>query len=163
MLAPLLGSSEPRETQEEFMIEVSNDPEPWIAAMLALLGVIALVQFAIAVLICWLVYDALGAVPREHRKLEPGLVWLLLIPCWNVIWAFFVFPPVARSFAGAFAARGITTEGDAGESLGLWLAICGAALFVPILNWFAGVAYLVLLILFLVKVRASKAKLLAAA
>lgn len=130
-------------------------------AMLAFVGVVLLIQLAINVLICWLVYDALQAVPREHRKLDPGLVWLLLIPCWSVIWAFFVYPPAARSFAAAFAARGVTTEGDAGESIGLWLAISGVACFVPIVNWIAGPACLVLMIIYLIKIRALKQKLLA--
>jgi hypothetical protein len=83
-----------------------------------------------------------------------------LIPCWSVIWAFYVYAPVSRSFAQAFAARGVTGEGDAGENLGLWLAICGVACLVPVVNWIAGTAYLVLLILYLIKVRGLKQRLL---
>ncbi len=41
--------------------------------------------------------------------------------------------------------------GDCGKQLGLWYAITGVACVVPIVNWFAGIAALVLLILSIVK------------
>jgi divalent metal cation (Fe/Co/Zn/Cd) transporter len=140
-----------------------GNEEAIVAALVAVFGILLLGLLAVHVFVCWLLYDALGAVPPTHRKQEPGLVWLLLIPCWHVIWGFFVYPKISRSFAEALQARGIQSEGDAGESLGLWVAILGVLNIVPLLNYVSWLAYLIVLILYLVKVRELKKKLLAVA
>ena len=69
----------------------------WGLGIFMIVMLLALVTIAIHVLICWLISSALSAVPEEHREMEPGLVWLLLIPCFSIIWNFFVFPKVSRS------------------------------------------------------------------
>ena len=102
------------------------------AFILIVLGVAVAIGIVINAIVCWLTSSALSSVPSEHREMEPGLVWLLLIPCFGVFWSFFVFPKVARSFRRAFEARGETRHGDCGVAIGWWIAICavlgGAAL-----------------------------------
>ncbi|MCX8109252.1 MAG: hypothetical protein N3G20_10655, partial [Verrucomicrobiae bacterium] len=91
-------------------------------------------------------------IPPEHRKMEPTLVWLLLIPCFPIVWNFFVFLRLSDSYLSYFSAQGRTDVGDCGRGLGLGYAICFACSVVPYIGVLAALAAIVLLILYLVKV-----------
>jgi hypothetical protein len=119
------------------------------------LGVL-LLHFLIQVLICWFVYNAALAVPPEHREIEPALAFLLLVPCIGLFLNFLIQPAVARSFKRWFAARGVTTEGDCGESLAWWYAITSVCALVPCVP-FVGLAAIVLQILYLVRLARVRA------
>jgi hypothetical protein len=125
-----------------------------VMVIAVLVGVV--VGVAITILIILLISGALKTVPQEYREMEPGMVWLLLIPVFNLIWNFFVFPRVSKSFEKYFEAQGRTEFGDCGGKIGLWYAICVACCIVPCLNYIAGPASLVLLIIYLVKVLGLK-------
>ena len=84
--------------------------------------------------------------------MEPGMVWLLMIPLFQIVWNFFVLPKTSRSFQRYFAAQGRTEFGDCGEKIGLWCAICFALNLVPCVGLVAWLAAIVLLIMYLVKV-----------
>ena len=130
----------------------------WLPAFLTV-GVIAgvfVALVAIHVVICWLLYSAYSRVPASFRKLDPGLVWLLLIPCFSLIWNFFVFPAIGKSFKAYFDSIGRTDVGDCGEGIGLAYSILAIAGLVPYLGCLTGLAALVLLILFLVKIHGLK-------
>ena len=116
------------------------------------------ILFAILIVICALLHSALARVPPEHRTMEPGLVWLLLIPLFGIVWNFFVFLRIPESYKNYFTAQGRTDVGDCARGVGLWYAICGALLFVPCLNYLAVPAALVLLIIFLVKIFGLKSQ-----
>jgi len=104
-------------------------------------------------LICWLIVTPLSSLPEEYRVVPTGHVWLLLIPCFNMIWNFFVYPRVAQSFQRYFGDSGISHEyGDCGEQIGLWYCICVVSSVIPLLNYLTGPASLVLLIIYLVKI-----------
>lgn len=141
-----------------------------IAAILVMVLVTLAIALAINIVICFLIYAAQKQVPAEHRQIEPGLVWLLLIPIFNIVWNFWVFLKVPDSYRAAFAARGELDVADCGRGVGQWYAICCAVAtagsFIPIVSCFsaiAGLASLVLLILFLVKLWGLKARLAVAA
>lgn len=124
-----------------------------LATIFGFIGILFLVIFAINVFVCWLLSGCYKRIPQEHRKLEPGLVWLLLIPCFSLVWNFFVYPRLAQSYRSYFASVGRTDVGDCGEGIAWALAICAAAALLPIpfLGFAVGIASIVLLILFLVK------------
>jgi hypothetical protein len=126
-----------------------------VVSLLAVMGVVALVVFvislAMAVAVCLIVTSALARVPVEHRKMEPGQVWLLLIPCFGLVWNFFVFQRVPDSFRSYFEARGRTEFGDCGRGLGLAYAITAVLCTLPLVNYLAAPACLVLLIVSLVR------------
>ena len=119
---------------------------PFFAMVLGML-----VGLAILVVICALFYSALSRVPAEHRKMAPGLVWLLMIPVFNLVWNFFVVMRISESYQSYFRAQG-KDVGDAGWGIGLAYAICAVVSLVPCLGVLAALASLVLLILYLVKV-----------
>lgn len=98
-----------------------------------------------------LAFVVLNRIPPAHRKQEPALAFLLLIPFFSLVWAFFVHPRVADSLRSYFDSRGTHPHGDCGADVAMWLCICPIASFVPVLGLLAGVAGLVLLIVFYVK------------
>jgi hypothetical protein len=123
---------------------------------LAIMVIALVVGIAIAVALIYLVYNAQRALPVEHQKIPAGQVWLLLIPLFNLVWNFFVYPRVSASYQSYFESRGRTDVGDAGRGLGLGYAICCACSIIPVVGGFVGLAALVLWILFLVKIYGLK-------
>lgn len=130
-----------------------------IALALGILLFTVVIMVAISIFICLLIYLPYKDVPAEHQKMAPGLVFLLLIPFFNIIWNFIVFMRIPESFQSYFAAQGRTDVGDCGRQIGLWYAICGVAAIVPCVNYIAGPAALVLFIIFLVKIWGLKGQL----
>jgi len=128
-------------------------------AALGVAGVIVvaiLVSLAINIFICFLLQDCYKRIPPQFRKWEPGLVWLLLIPCFSVVWNFFIFPGLSKSFKAYFDSVNRTDVSDCQEGIGLAYAICTAASIIPYLGCLTGIAALVLLIIFLVKTHELK-------
>jgi hypothetical protein len=119
--------------------------------VLLILGMLSLGIVAIVFL-----YIDFDRVPPAFRKLDPGLVWLLLIPCFSIVWNFFVFPRLSDSFKAYFQSIGDESVGDCGRGLGLGYAITSAVAVVPILGIVAALVSLVLLVLYLVKANELK-------
>ena len=117
---------------------------------------VLLFHLALTIVVIFLVYTDFQRVPSAFRKLEPSLVWLLLIPCFNLVWNFYVFPRLADSFKAYFDSVGDTSVGNCGRDVGLGYAICTAASVIPFVGCLTGVVTLVLLILFLVKANELK-------
>ncbi len=112
--------------------------------------------FAVNILLVFLLYTDFERIPRNFRKLEPGLVWLLLIPCFNLVWNFFVIPKLSDSFKAYFDSIGDTSVGNCGRDLGFGYCIVTAASAIPFVGCLTGIVSLVLLILFLIKANELK-------
>jgi hypothetical protein len=127
-----------------------------IAVMCAL--VFIAIMWAAHVLICYLLWNDYKRIPAQYRKLEPGLVWLLLIPVplFQLIWNFFVYLRLSDSFKAYFDSTGRQDVGDCGRNLALWYCIL---VIIPCLN----IVALILLILYLVKANDLKNRIPAAA
>jgi hypothetical protein len=125
------------------------------AAIVSILVIAMLVGCAVGIaiqcLILFLLYNAYKAVPPQFQTIEPYQVWLLLIPCFNIIWNFFVYQRIPESYQRCMHALGRQDQGDCGQQLGLWYCICVCCSIIPYLGSIAALASLVLLILFLVK------------
>ncbi len=135
-----------------------NNNEEAVATVAALIGagIGLVIGLAIAAVICWVITSALKRVPAEHRRMEPGQVWLLMIPCFSIIWNFFVFARVSESFQSYFNSVGRTDMGDCGKQLGLWYSISAVGCLIPFVNIVAGLVALILMILTLVKFHQMK-------
>jgi len=151
------------------------EPQVDIGAAGALVGgVMLLVAFlglamflGISAVICYLISNCFKAIPQEHRKMEPGMVWLLMIPCFSLVWNFFVWPKLAQSYKAYFDSVGNTEVGDCGYNLNMALCIACACIllaFVPIpcvgqlLGTLAGLAALALFIICFMKAYDLKGK-----
>jgi hypothetical protein len=60
---------------------------------------------------CITMQNTLALVHPQFRKLEPGLVWLAMIPAFGIVWQFVVVFAVARSLRSEFYSRSITAAG----------------------------------------------------
>src|SRR5947207_2203521 len=123
-----------------------------VAAALTFGLILLAVGIAIHIVICALLYGCFTRIPPQFRKMEPGLVWLLLIPLVPLVWNFFVYQRLPESFQAYFGSVGRTDVGDCGRGIGMAYSICYIGALVPCINYVAGPAALVLLIIFLVKV-----------
>ncbi len=145
-----------------------NGPDQGVIAALLAAGVAfaccgLAVYFGIKALFCWLVWDAQRKVPANLRLMSPGLVWLMMIPLFNLVWGFFVFSKVPLSLQAAIKERGMTAEGDCGQRWGLVFAILHAcslvAGFLPFVGPLVGVAAIVFLIMSVVGIRTAAGRL----
>ena len=133
------------------------DPMTVIRLISGVVGMSFLIGLLVVhIIIIIFVYNDYQSVPPSFRKLEPGLVWLLLIPCFNVVWNFFVIPRLTESFKAYFDSIGDTSVGDCGRVLGFGYAISTASSAIPFVSCLTGIVSLVLMILFLVKANELK-------
>jgi type IV pilus assembly protein PilA len=85
--------------------------------------------------------------------MEPGLVWLMLIPLFNLIWQFLVVIALSNSLRNEFRARGVSNiEPEPGKSIGIALSICAACGIVPFVNFVAFPVQLILLVVYWSKI-----------
>ena len=97
--------------------------------------------------------NALAKCPPGVRTMEPGMVWLMLIPLFHLIWQFFVVMALGQSLGNEFRRRGIPLPDPLpGQSIGLAMCICGCCGLIPIINFIAGPAAFVLWIIYWVKI-----------
>lgn len=96
---------------------------------------------------------ALERCALSSRTMQPGMVWLLLVPLFNMIWSFFVVLALARSLSNEFGRRGIPSpEAEPGQSIGLAMCICTCCGLIPLLGVLASLATVVLWIMYWVKI-----------
>lgn len=56
--------------------------------------------------ICRHLESCYRTIPQELRMFRPGLVWLLVIPWFNVLWNFIVFPLLFKTYQSSLRALG---------------------------------------------------------
>ena len=119
-----------------------------IAFLVVLLGGLAL---AIAYIIT--LSNALKKCSPAARTMQPGMMWLLIVPFLNLVWNFIAVNAISDSLGNEFRLRGIQgIEPEPGKSIGIPMAICGACGLIPILGILASLAYLVMWIMYWVKI-----------
>jgi hypothetical protein len=127
-----------------------------LGVIFVLVGIVILVPILINIAVCLILQKCFERIPPQFRQQQPGMVWLLLIPCFSLVWNFFVYPKLSQSFKAYFASVNRTDVGDCQESIGLAYSICAACCIVPYLGCLSGIAALVLLIIFLIKTNELK-------
>lgn len=75
----------------------------------------------------------LGRVSPEHRRMEPGEVWVNLIPVVNLVWPVVTVERVGESIRAELKARGLNKKRDAyGKTSGIIaLVLVGVVLLLP--------------------------------
>ena len=111
------------------------------------------IGIAIQIFYCLTLSKALKEVHPELRELEPGQVWLLFIPFFNLYWLFVVASKVPNSLKAEFRDRGMGKSGDDyGANIGKWYCICTIASIIPFVGSFIGLAGFILWIMFWVRI-----------
>jgi hypothetical protein len=124
-----------------------------------------IVAIVVAVFYLLTLQKALSRVERHNRLMEPGLVWLSLVPLVGLVWNFFIGVRIPDSLRNEFRERGIDDMSDYGKRIGLANAVLGVvmvavdllSIVAPSLMWQVvliplGLIALVLFIFFWVKI-----------
>jgi len=127
-------------------------------------GILALFVFAgfivVTIFFILTLSRALNKCSAAARTIQPGMLWLLLIPLVNLIWNFIVVLGMAKSLGNEFRARGVhNVEAEPGKSIGISMAVCAVCAVIPVLGIVAGLASLVLWIVYWVKIAECSRKL----
>lgn len=85
-------------------------------------------------------YGALNAVSPRNRDMEPGMVFLLLVPCLNLVWYFLVVIRVGDSLQREYSDRGMRGDGDFGKTLGIIMILL--IIFCGPIGWILQIVYL---------------------
>jgi hypothetical protein len=94
--------------------------------VLLIVAVVLLVVLVIGICYLLTLQKALERVAPRNRLMEPWQVWLMLIPCFNLIWAFFIATKLPDSLRNEFRDRGRDDGGDYGKSIAMTRAVLGA-------------------------------------
>ena len=96
--------------------------------------------------------------------MRSGMVWLMLIPAFNLLWHFVIVLNMSKSLRNEYSARGFAlTERDPGQNIGLAMCICVLTGFVPFVGPVLHAAGIVCWILYWVKIAGYSRKLAEAA
>ena len=113
----------------------------------AVVGIIVMVLYILSL------SKALQKCSPTSRTMQPGLVWLLIIPFFGLIWNFFVVLALAKSLGAEFHMRNIQgQEIEPGKTIGMAMAICQVCSMIPLLGVFAAIAGIVLWIMYWIKI-----------
>jgi len=131
-----------------------------IGAAIIIGGLIGVaIVLAVGIFYILTLQKALNRCAPENRAMEPGMIWLLLIPCVNMVWHFFVVLNLAKSLGAEFQKRGIAEEPEPGKVIGLVASILWCCGWIPLLNYLTGPAALVCWIIYWVKIAGFSKKL----
>jgi hypothetical protein len=101
--------------------------------------------------------DLLKEVDPNNRQVHPGFVWMLYIPFYGaVIYPFILYPRITESLRREFDSRNNPQPGDYGKSLGIVLPILICCMIIPFLNILALIGFIVIGIIFWVKMAQYK-------
>lgn len=129
-----------------------EDSQAFQAIFILLILVGAVVGIAIEVFFILTLQKALKRCSLENQAMSPGLVWLLLVPFFSLIWIFFVVLKISESLHIEFQQRGISAEPYPGKSIGLAFSILAACSIIPVVGMFTGIASLVCWIIYWIKI-----------
>ena len=125
-----------------------------IALLGILIGLIPMIFYLLTL------QNTLNAVSPGNRKMNPGQVWLMLIPFLGAVWQFLVVGWVADSLAAEFHSRNKPVpESRPGYSIGLTYCILFVCGIIPFLGGLASLAGLVCWIIYWVKIAGYKREL----
>jgi hypothetical protein len=96
---------------------------------------------------------ALEQCAPASRTMSPGMVWLMLIPVFSLVWHFLVVTNISKSLHNKFSRRTLASpESEPGKTVGLAMCILAATSVIPILGFATGIACLVCWIVYWVKI-----------
>ncbi len=118
-----------------------------------IIGLIFIIGYLVAyILYLVTLYRNLKLISLKNRKMDSALVWLNLIPLFNLGWMFYTIYKIKESNELEFCERKIQGEADFGFNIGLAYCILSCSLVIPCLNYLTGLPTLVCWIIYWVKV-----------
>lgn len=129
------------------------------AALFIIVLFILAISITIAVFYLLNLQNLLKEIDQKNRLVEPGNVWLMFIPLFNLIYPFILYPKICDSVKAEYEHRGISIQGDYSRSISIAMPILGLCGLIPFIGGLAGLANLVLFIIFWVRTAEYKSKL----
>ena len=119
-----------------------------------LISLLVLFPLSIIPMIFYLltIQKALQRCSPPNRSMDPGQVWLLLIPVFNLVYQFIVVSNVATSLGNEFRSRNLQKEPEPGKSIGLAYCILSVCTIIPFLGFLTGIACLICWIIYWSKI-----------
>jgi hypothetical protein len=128
----------------------------FIALICGILGI--LLVFAILFLLT--LQKALARCQPRNRTMEPGMVWLNLIPLFNIVWQFITVARIAESLRLEYRSRGWHRRNENyGNTLGITSCILGLVGWIPLIGPILSLAGLVCRIIYWVKIAGYSSRL----
>jgi hypothetical protein len=132
---------------------MNNNDDAAIVALLVVLGVIILVSLIIGILFLLTLHKALARCAPRNRTMEPGMVWLNLIPIVSLVWMFITVARISESLKNEFRSRGWhRRDDDYGNTLGMTTCALNIASIIPYIGGCLGLAALICFIIYWVKI-----------
>jgi len=104
--------------------------------------------------------NTFNEIKIENRKMQPGQVWLTLIPIFGIVWQFIIVNNLADSLQLEFSQRNINVGEDRpGIGIGLAYCILFCCSIIPFLGILTGLAGFICWIIHWVKIANFKATL----
>lgn len=133
-----------------------------LAVMLVVMGIMIVIGLIVQIFYLLTLSKALGRCSPENRTMEPGMVWLNLIPCFGLIWIFITVTRMSESLGNEFYARRMDERGnDYGKSLGITYNALFLAGMIPYIGILFSLGGLVCWIMYWVKIAGFSSQLAA--
>lgn len=131
-----------------------------MSGVLPLLFIFLLGLLVVVILYLKTLQDTLHEISDHNRQMPAVNVWLMLIPIFNYIYPFIMYPKISESLRLEFEERGVSQPGDYLRSVGITMAVLGVSgvlnfvgnPFLGIIVMLAGLAHLVLFIIYWTKI-----------
>ena len=137
-------------------------PPEFLTAIIIVIAVAVVIGLIIQILFLATLYRRLSQVQPRNREMQPGMVFLNLIPIVQIVWIFFTVTGIAASLRKEFLDRGYPTADEGfGRGVGLAYAILLFCCHIPVVNVFCGIPYLVCWIIYWVQISQYRARLAA--
>jgi hypothetical protein len=86
--------------------------------------VVAYIAFLVGLIVLQILYllavsRCFALISRRNRQMEPGQVWLCLIPIFGTVWTILMILRLADSLRDEYYDRGLRGDGDFGKTLGI--------------------------------------------
>jgi hypothetical protein len=134
-----------------------------ISAILIIALIVCAIMLLPAIFYMVTLQKTLNRCSPENRAMAPGMVWLLLIPLFSLVWHFFVVTNIAKSLGAEFQKRGLAEEPKPGQTVGMVMCILACCSIVPILGILCALGAVVCWIIYWVKIAGFSGKLTALA
>ncbi len=101
--------------------------------------------------------NTLKLIAQANRKMEPGLVWLLFIPIFGVIWHFMIVIRLSESIANEARSREIVLDSlEPGKQLGTAMCVLFVLSIIPVIGSITAIAGMVCWIIYWVRIAGYK-------
>ncbi len=105
------------------------------------------------------IIDAMSLVRPENRLTGTGNIMLNIIPFFNIVYGFIVYPKICDSIKQEYSELGLQPDGDFGKGLAVTLQALSLTMMIPFINFLTGIGSLVIWIILWVKLNGYKTEL----